>query len=816
MSKPMGLLWLPLIFTPVCVMLNSNFLLWITALAIRFTLIDGQAQYPVVTTNYGKIRGLRTPLPNEILGPVEQYLGVPYASPPTGERRFQPPEPPSSWTGVRNATQFAAVCPQYLDERSLLNDMLPVWFTANLDTVVTYVQDQNEDCLYLNIYVPTEDDIHDQNSKKPVMVYIHGGSYMEGTGNMIDGSILASYGNVIVVTLNYRLGVLGFLSTGDQAAKGNYGLLDQIQALRWIEENIGSFGGDPKRVTVFGSGAGGSCVSLLTLSHYSEGLFQKAIIQSGTALSSWAVNYQPAKYTRILADKVGCDMLDTTDLVECLRNKNYKELIQQTITPATYHIAFGPVIDGDVIPDDPQILMEQGEFLNYDIMLGVNQGEGLKFVDGIVDNEDGVSPNDFDFSVSNFVDNLYGYPEGKDTLRETIKFMYTDWADKENPETRRKTLVALFTDHQWVAPAVATADLHAQYGSPTYFYAFYHHCQSEMKPSWADSAHGDEVPYVFGIPMIGPTELFPCNFSKNDVMLSAVVMTYWTNFAKTGDPNQPVPQDTKFIHTKPNRFEEVAWSKYNPKDQLYLHIGLKPRVRDHYRATKVAFWLELVPHLHNLNEIFQYVSTTTKVPPPDMTSFPYVTRRSPGKLWPATKRPAMTPANNPKHSKDTHKTAPEDTTVLIENKRDYSTELSVTIAVGASLLFLNILAFAALYYKKDKRRHETHRRPSPQRNTTNDIARIQNEEIMSLQMKQLEHDHECESLQAHDTLRLTCPPDYTLTLRRSPDDIPLMTPNTITMIPNTLTGMQPLHTFNTFSGGQNSTNLPHGHSTTRV
>ncbi|XP_061854620.1 neuroligin-4, X-linked isoform X2 [Colius striatus] len=816
MSKPMGLLWLPLIFTPVCVMLNSNFLLWITALAIRFTLIDGQAQYPIVTTNYGKIRGLRTPLPNEILGPVEQYLGVPYASPPTGERRFQPPEPPSSWTGVRNATQFAAVCPQYLDERSLLNDMLPVWFTANLDTVVTYVQDQNEDCLYLNIYVPTEDDIHDQNSKKPVMVYIHGGSYMEGTGNMIDGSILASYGNVIVITLNYRLGVLGFLSTGDQAAKGNYGLLDQIQALRWIEENIGSFGGDPKRVTIFGSGAGASCVSLLTLSHYSEGLFQKAIIQSGTALSSWAVNYQPAKYTRILADKVGCDMLDTTDLVECLRNKNYKELIQQTITPATYHIAFGPVIDGDVIPDDPQILMEQGEFLNYDIMLGVNQGEGLKFVDGIVDNEDGVSPNDFDFSVSNFVDNLYGYPEGKDTLRETIKFMYTDWADKENPETRRKTLVALFTDHQWVAPAVATADLHAQYGSPTYFYAFYHHCQSEMKPSWADSAHGDEVPYVFGIPMIGPTELFNCNFSKNDVMLSAVVMTYWTNFAKTGDPNQPVPQDTKFIHTKPNRFEEVAWSKYNPKDQLYLHIGLKPRVRDHYRATKVAFWLELVPHLHNLNEIFQYVSTTTKVPPPDMTSFPYVTRRSPGKLWPATKRPAMTPANNPKHSKDTHKTAPEDTTVLIENKRDYSTELSVTIAVGASLLFLNILAFAALYYKKDKRRHETHRRPSPQRNTTNDIAHIQNEEIMSLQMKQLEHDHECESLQAHDTLRLTCPPDYTLTLRRSPDDIPLMTPNTITMIPNTLTGMQPLHTFNTFSGGQNSTNLPHGHSTTRV
>ncbi|XP_055521929.1 neuroligin 4 X-linked a isoform X2 [Leucoraja erinacea] len=831
MSSSNGLPWLAFVLGPS---LKVKSLLWITSVVLRLGLLACQDNFPVVTTNYGKLRGVRNPLPNEILGPVDQYLGIPYASAPTGERRFQHPESPSSWTGVRNATHFAAVCPQNI--HGILPDvMLPVWFTANLDIVASYIQDQSEDCLYLNVYVPTENDIHD-NGPKPVMVYIHGGSYMESTGNLIDGSILASYGNVIVVTLNYRLGVLGFLSTGDQAAKGNYGLLDQIQALRWISENIGAFGGDSMRITVFGSGAGASCVSLLTLSHYSEGLFQKAIIQSGTALSSWAVNYQPAKYTRLLAEKVGCSMLDTIDLVECLRMKTYKELIEQDIMPARYHIAFGPVIDGDVIPDDPQILMEQGEFLNYDIMLGVNQGEGLKFVENMVDNEDGISASDFDFAVSNFVDNLYGYPEGKDTLRETIKFMYTDWADKENPETRRKTLVALFTDHQWVAPAVATADLHAQYGSPTYFYAFYHHCQSDMKPGWSDAAHGDEVPYVFGVPMIGPTELFPCNFSKNDVMLSAVVMTYWTNFAKTGDPNQPVPQDTKFIHTKPNRFEEVAWSKYNPKDQLYLHIGLKPRVREHYRATKVAFWLELVPHLHNLNEIFQYVSTTTKVPQTDSTPFPYMTKHVSGKLWSSTtKRPPATPSHDPKQTKETHKSGGgEETTVLIEDKRDYSTELSVTIAVGASLLFLNILAFAALYYKKDKRRHETHRRQSPPRGgggmgmgmggTANDLAHLQSEEIMSLQMKQqqlqqqaVDHGgHDCEPMQTHDTMRLTCPPDYTLTLRRSPDDIPLMTPNTITMIPNTLASMQPLHTFNTFTGGQNSTNLPHAHSTTRV
>ncbi|TMS20859.1 Neuroligin-1, partial [Larimichthys crocea] len=298
------------------------------------------------------------------------------------------------------------------------------------------------------------------------------------------------------------------------------------------------------------------------------------------------------------------------------------------------------------------------EFLNYDIMLGVNQGEGLKFVELIVDNENGVQANDFDYAVSSFVDDLYGYPEGKDILRETIKFMYTDWADRHNPETRRKTLLALFTDHQWVAPAVATADLHSSFGSPTYFYAFYHHCQTEQVPPWADAAHGDEIPYVFGLPMIGPTELFPCNFSKNDVMLSAVV----------------------------------------------------------------NLWLELVPHLHSLNDVTQLIPTTTKIPPPEATN------RTPKTKVVVTKRPNPTPF--PTETHDSHNQP------HLVDQRDYSTELSVTIAVGASLLFLNILAFAALYYKKDKRRHDVHRRCSPQRSAANDLAHTQEEEIMSLQMKQ--------------------------------------------------------------------------------
>ncbi|XP_078736161.1 neuroligin-3-like isoform X2 [Lampetra fluviatilis] len=851
----------------------------------------GATSYPTISTTSGKLRGVRIVLNNEILGPVDQFLGVPYAAAPVAERRFQPPEPPKPWQGVRNATLFAPVCPQIIrsDHPEV---MLPVWFTANMDVVMPYLEEQNEDCLYMNIYVPTEDvkRISKECARKPgkkicrkgganpkknaddlaaidgdededirnsgpkaVLVYVHGGSYMEGTGNLLDGSVLASYGNVIVITVNYRLGVLGFLSTGDQAAKGNYGLLDQIQALRWISENIGFFGGDPLRITVFGSGAGASCVNLLTLSHHSEGLFQRAITQSGTALSSWAINYQPVKYTRLLAENVNCNMLDTQDVVECLRSRSFRELVNQDIKPMRYHVAFGPVIDGDVIPDDPQILMEQGEFLNYDVMLGINQGEGLKFVESMVDIDDGVSAANFDNIVSNFVDNLYGYPEGKDELRATIKFMYTDWADRNNAETRRKTLVALFTDHQWVAPAMATADLHAQYGSPTYVYAFYHHCQSEMKPAWADAAHGDETPYVFGVPMVGPTLLFPCNFSKNDVMLSAVVMTYWTNFAKTGDPNAPVPQDTKFIHNKPNRYEEMAWSKYSPKDQHYLHIGLKPRVREHYRATKVAFWLELVPHLHNLHDMFQYTSTTTKAPSPYATpasssssaggaprrsgtrpSWSVTTRRPAAAVASSAAAPGKGRGQDDGVKKGGDARGPADaSTVLVEDQRDYSTELSVTIAVGASLLFLNVLAFAALYYRRDKSRHGAYRRQSPERGCGPERAGAgermgrgnRDEEVMTLQMKQQQQqlggvegeEHTCDfPCVALDALRpnVASGPecDYALAMRRSPDDIPLMTPNTITLIPS---AMQPMHTFGGFAV-MNSATLPHAHSTTRV
>ncbi|KAG7241893.1 hypothetical protein INR49_024863 [Caranx melampygus] len=183
---------------------NFSVSLWVFSFCWCFAAVRGQNYQPTVNTQYGKLRGVRVPLPSEILGPVDQYLGVPYAASPVGEKRFMPPEPPSSWSGIKNATHFAPVCPQNI-HNAVPEIMMPIWFTFNLDIVTTI----SKECARKpNKKMCRKGDIRDTGAK-PVMVYIHGGSYMEGTGNMIDGSVLASYGNVIVITLNYRVGVLG-------------------------------------------------------------------------------------------------------------------------------------------------------------------------------------------------------------------------------------------------------------------------------------------------------------------------------------------------------------------------------------------------------------------------------------------------------------------------------------------------------------------------------------------------------------------------------------------------------------------------------
>ena len=225
---------------------------------------------PEVSTLDGRVSGER--LEYEV-GTVDRYLGIPFARPPVGELRFRPPQPPVSWPGVREATQFSPRC---------IQNPLTSWY---LFPELESPKILDEDCLYLNVYVPNG---ATEGADLAVMVWIHGGSLKHGSASQYYGEALAISGGVIVVTINYRLGVMGFFTTGSEDAPGNVGMLDQVMALRWVQDNIRVFGGDPEVVTIFGESAGAWSVGSHMISPLSRGLFKRAITQSG-ALYSWPV-----------------------------------------------------------------------------------------------------------------------------------------------------------------------------------------------------------------------------------------------------------------------------------------------------------------------------------------------------------------------------------------------------------------------------------------------------------------------------------------------------------------------------------------------
>uniref|UniRef100_A0A3B4GAE4 Carboxylic ester hydrolase n=1 Tax=Pundamilia nyererei TaxID=303518 RepID=A0A3B4GAE4_9CICH len=244
---------------------------------------------PVVHTGLGSLKGEYVSVKGKETG-VHAYLGVPFAKPPLGPSlRLAPPQPAEGWEGVRDATKQPPMCIQSKEAVLDLAD--------KLGGLLAEIPDISEDCLYLNIYSPAK---RANNAKLPVMVWIHGGGFTLGSASTYDGSALA-----------YRLGILGFLSTGDENISGNFGLLDQVEALKWIQQHIHNFGGDPGLVTIFGESAGGVSVSLLLLSPLSDGLFHRAIAESGTAAMNVFVANDPLPMAQAIANASGCSLEST-------------------------------------------------------------------------------------------------------------------------------------------------------------------------------------------------------------------------------------------------------------------------------------------------------------------------------------------------------------------------------------------------------------------------------------------------------------------------------------------------------------------------
>ncbi|KAI6049969.1 bile salt-activated lipase isoform X1 [Marmota monax] len=524
------------------------------------------AKLGAVYTEGGFVEGVNKKL--SLLGgdSVDIFKGIPFATAKTLEN----PQRHPGWQGTLKAKDFKKRCLQ-----------------ATITQDNTY---GDEDCLYLNIWVPQGKKQVSQDL--PVMIWIYGGAFLMGAGHganflnnyLYDGQEIATRGNVIVVTFNYRVGPLGFLSTGDANLPGNYGLRDQHMAIAWVKRNIAAFGGDPNNITIFGESAGGASVSLQTLSPYNKGLIRRAISQSGVALSPWAIQKDPLFWAKKVAKKVGCPLDDTARLARCLKITDphaltmaYKVPLADLEYPVLHYLAFIPVIDGDFIPDDPVNLFANAA--DTDFLAGTNNMDGHLFagmdLPAINKNNQDITEEDFYRLVSGLT-----VTKGLRGAQATFDIYTESWAQDPSQVTRKKTVVDLETDILFLMPTeIALAQHRAKAKSAhTYFYLFSHPSRMPVYPKWVGADHADDLQYVFGKPFATPL-----GYRLQDRTVSKAMIAYWTNFARSGDPNMghsAVP---------------THWYPYTLEDGSYLEITKKmdsSSMKQHLRANYLQYWTQ--------------------------------------------------------------------------------------------------------------------------------------------------------------------------------------------------------------------------------
>uniref|UniRef100_A0A8C6GT95 Carboxylic ester hydrolase n=1 Tax=Mus spicilegus TaxID=10103 RepID=A0A8C6GT95_MUSSI len=553
-------------------------------LFLLLSLLGGEARAEgredpqlLVRVRGGQLRGIRLKAPG---GPVSAFLGIPFAEPPVGSRRFMPPEPKRPWSGVLDATTFQNVCYQYVDTLYPGFEGTEMW-NPN--------RELSEDCLYLNVWTPYPRPA----SPTPVLIWIYGGGFYSGAASLdvYDGRFLAQVEGAVLVSMNYRVGTFGFLALpGSREAPGNVGLLDQRLALQWVQENIAAFGGDPMSVTLFGESAGAASVGMHILSLPSRSLFHRAVLQSGTPNGPWATVSagEARRRATLLARLVGCPPGgaggNDTELIACLRTRPAQDLVDHEwhVLPqeSIFRFSFVPVVDGDFLSDTPEALINTGDFQDLQVLVGVVKDEGSYFlVYGVPgfskDNESLISRAQFLAGVR------IGVPQASDLAAEAVVLHYTDWLHPEDPTHLRDAMSAVVGDHNVVCPVAQLAGRLAAQGARVYAYIFEHRASTLTWPLWMGVPHGYEIEFIFGLPL-DPS----LNYTTEERIFAQRLMKYWTNFARTGDPNDP--RDSK----------SPQWPPYTTAAQQYVSLNLKPlEVRRGLRAQTCAFWNRFLPKL---------------------------------------------------------------------------------------------------------------------------------------------------------------------------------------------------------------------------
>ncbi|MEV0154915.1 carboxylesterase/lipase family protein [Micromonospora sp. NPDC050686] len=525
---------------------------------LALTALAVAALAPVGAAVAGTTRPERGPeLVNTTQGPVRgtvaadhrSFLGIPYAAPPVGALRWRSPRPAAAWQGTRDATRPAPGCAQ--------PEGMP------MDRPSTA-----EDCLYLNVTTPAA---RPDGKPLPVVVWLHGGHFFLGQGDTWGGRTMAAEGNVVVVTVNYRLGALGFLTHSEVGGSGNFGLEDQQAALRWVRENVAAFGGEPRNVTLAGQSAGATSVCAHLTAPGSARLFHRAILQSNSCSTPLPTRAAARAGADVLVKAVGCDR---EAVAACLRSRSPQQLVEAAGYPGQSGWESGPVPDGSVLPVDPAGAVAVGRFHRVPVLIGATRDEYRAQVWGMERTGMLCAPGA-----------EMPCPLTPGQYREQIQATFGDRAPRvlaryplARYDTPAEALSAAMTDAQYARPILDTARAFSRY-VPTYMYEF----ADRNAPFFTQAApvsfpvgayHTAELPYLFAVDYVRP-------FSTGQERLSDVMVGYWAAFARHGDPD---------------RAEQPSWPRFDPRSGHVQRLSPGDEGvgrTDFARGHNVAFWRAL-------------------------------------------------------------------------------------------------------------------------------------------------------------------------------------------------------------------------------
>jgi len=560
-------------------------------------LIASCSESTTPTTRGSLVETESGPVQGEEDGELFTYFGIPYAAPPVGLLRWKPPQAVAPWTDVLGTA--IPLAPVFEGVPAVIPvPKCPQTLTGG-DLAASFLGPIDEDCLYLNVVTPKE------GSDLPVMVWIHGGGYVLGEGVQTDGGTsgtkLAETENVIVVSMNYRLGPFGFLAhetltaESDDDASGNYGVMDQVAALRWVRENIAAFGGDPDNVTIFGESAGAFSTCALVTSPRAAGLFHRAIMQSGSCERPWPTLVAAHLEGDRFAELVACDT--ESDVLGCMRGKSWEELHEawapdpadsgligfeaSLIDLERKILQWTPILDGYFFEEQSALSTANGSFNQVPLMIGFTREEGRLF--GWLAEDQSVGAG-FDINEENYPDLVAYVLGGNTSLASTAiagPYAPADFADPGD------AFSAVTSDVIFRCPSLTQAGSASSY-VPTYVYEFRYPDadfaldEVPVLPSldrsqfvgWSDGAfHSADIQYVFGVPMLPAKSEFESGSVDDE--LWRTIRGYWARFARAGDPNGDGAE---------------PWPLFDPDDPQFLVLDEEVETASEGPTDACAFW----------------------------------------------------------------------------------------------------------------------------------------------------------------------------------------------------------------------------------